>query len=86
MDADTTHSVELSGRDLMVLRAGLTALLEAFGHHRRVDGGVSHPDDEWRRLQRQVGELVWRLEEAGVEPGTTVVHSDGAVDPRERDG
>jgi hypothetical protein len=75
------HSVELSGHDLMMLRAGLKAYLQAFEQHRQADEGVTHPDDEWRRLQRQVGHLLWRLEEAGVETGTTVVHSDEAVDP-----
>lgn len=83
MDLDSTHSMELSGYDLMTLRAGLKAYLRAFGEHRQLDGGSTHPDDEWQQLQRHVGELVWRLEEAGVEPGTTVIHSAEAVDPND---
>lgn len=86
MDPNATHSVELSGQDLMMLRAGLKAYLRAFERHRQADGGVAHPGDEWRRLERRAGHLIWRLEAAGVEPGTTIVHSDEAVDPDDRDG
>lgn len=86
MASDATHSMELSTGDLMVLRAGLRAYLEASGQHRQLDGGVTHPDDEWRRLQQQVGHLIWRLEVAGAGPGTTIVHSDEAVDPDDEDG
>ena len=84
MDLYTTRPVELSGYDLMTLRAGLKAYLRAFREHREVDESAAHPKDEWQRFQRHVGELIWRLEEAGVEPGTTVTHSEEAVDPRDR--
>jgi len=73
--------VALSGRDLGMLRAGLKAYLAAFKVHREIDGGASHPEDQWKELQRQVGELIWRLEKAGVEPGTRLIHSDEAVEP-----
>lgn len=76
--------VELSGYDLMTLGAGLKSYLRTFGEHREVDEGATHPEGEWQRFQRHVGELIWRLEEAGVEPGTTVIHSEEAVDPRNR--
>ena len=49
-----------------------------------VDGGATHPEGEWQRFQRHVGGLLWRLEEAGAEPGATVIHSEEAVDPRDR--
>jgi hypothetical protein len=81
MDLDATHSVELSGSDLMTLRAGLRAYLRAFEQHREGDQRGSHPDAEWERFQRHVGELIWRLEEVGVDRGTTVVHSAEAVEP-----
>lgn len=82
MDPAATYSVTLSGYDLMTLRAGLKAYLRAFAEHRELDGGATHPDDEWQRLQRHVGELIWRLEDAGAESGTLVNHSDEAVEPR----
>ena len=81
MDLDETRDVALSGRDLMMLRAGLSAYLAAFKVHREIDGGASHPEDQWQQLQRQVGELIWRLEKAGVESGTRLIHSDEAVEP-----
>ena len=81
MGADAAPNVSLSGQDLMLLRSGLRAYLREFAEHRAEDGGASHPEAEWRGLQRHAGELIWRLEEAGVEPGTTVVHSEDAVDP-----
>lgn len=82
MHPDATYSVALSGYDLMTLRAGLKAYLRAFQEHRQLDEGTTHPDDEWQRLQRRVGELIWRLEDAGAESGTPVIHSDEAVEPR----
>lgn len=81
MDLDVERDVTLTGRDLMLCRAGLSAYLKAFDEHRRIDGGRSHPDEQWQVLRRQVGELIWRLEEAGVEPGTRLQHSEDAVDP-----
>ena len=83
MNLEATRSVELSGYDLMTLRAALKAYPRAFGRHRQLDGGTTHSDDEWQRLQRHVGQLIWRLEEAGVEPGGTVIHSAEAVDPHD---
>ena len=82
---DATRGVELSGYDLGLLRAGLRAYLQAFREHRDLDGGATHPEAEWRRLQRQVGELIWRLEDAGAPPGTTLMHSEDAVDPHSPD-
>jgi len=81
MDLDATNDVPLSGRDLMMLRAGLSAYLAAFKEHRELDGGASHPGDQWQQLQRQVGELIRRLEEAGIEPGARHTYSDEAVAP-----
>ena len=65
----------------MLCRAGLSAYLKAFDEHRRVDGGLSHPDEQWLTTRRQIGQLIWRLEEAGVEPGTRLIHSADAVQP-----
>ena len=79
-----THSVELSSADLMTLRAGLNAYLREFARHRDLDGCATHPEDEWQQVQRHVGELIWRLEEAGVQPDTRIVHSTEAVEPRHR--
>lgn len=67
----------------MMLGAGLRAYLSTFSQHREVDGGATHPDSEWQQLKRDIGELIWRLEEAGVEPGTRIVHSAEAVEPED---
>ena len=85
MEMGETHSVELSTADLMTIRAGLNAYLRAFARHRELDGGATHPDEEWQQVQRHVGELIWRLEEAGVSPDTMIVHSEEAVEPRHQD-
>lgn len=85
MGMGETRSVELSGADLMTLRAGLSAYLGEFARHRELDGGAAHPEEEWQQVQRQVGELIRRLEEAGVSPATMIVHSEEAVEPRHRD-
>jgi hypothetical protein len=54
-----------------------------FQAHRPDDAGASHPESQWRDLQQQVGQLLWRLEEAGaVSPGH-VQHSSEAVNPAE---
>lgn len=81
MNLDDERDVRLSGRDLMLCRAGLSAYLKAFDEHRRVDGGTSHPDEQGLAVRRQIGQLIWRLEEAGVEPGTRLIHSNDAVQP-----
>lgn len=75
--------VDLSAEDLMLLRAGLRAYLRQFASHREVDGGASHPPQEWAALQRCVGELIWKLEVAGAPPGARIDHSHKAVDPNE---
>ena len=80
-----THSVELSSADLMTLRAGLSAYLREFARHWELDGGATHPAEEWQQVQRHVGELMWRLEEAGVSPDPMIVHSAEAVEPRHQD-
>lgn len=81
VDVGAEHEVRLSGRDLMMLRAGLRAYVDAFSAHRAEDGGVSHPESQWRDLQREVGQLLWRLEEASAAPGSRVEHSEDAVEP-----
>jgi hypothetical protein len=84
MDIDAQHQVTLTKRELMLLRAGLKAYLTSFDAHRALDDGQSHPEAQWREVQRTIGELIWRLEEAGVEPGTTLHHSAEAVNPASR--
>lgn len=64
----------------MLLRAGLKPYLTSFDAHRAVDGGATHPEAQWREVQRTIGELIWRLEDAGVEPGPRLQHSAEAVD------
>ena len=81
MDIDQEHLVLLSGRDLMLLRAGLTAYLREFAAHSAVDGGQSHPSAEVEAVRRQFGELIWRLETAGVPAGANLEHSAEAVRP-----
>lgn len=78
---DEAATITVTRGELMLLRAGLTAYLTAFARHREEDGGASHPDPEWVELQRRAGELIWRLEEAGVPPGTRMIHSAEAVEP-----
>lgn len=78
------HLVPLTTGDLMTLRAGLSAYLREFDRHRAEDGGATHPEEEWRALQQEVGLLLWRLEEAGLPPGSQIEHSDDAVQPEGR--
>ncbi|NUU18286.1 hypothetical protein HP550_13600 [Cellulomonas humilata] len=85
MDNDAQHTMTLTSRELMLLRAGLKAYLTSFDAHRARDGGQTHPESQWREVQRSVGVLIWRLEEAGVAPGTRLHHSAEAVDPATRD-
>lgn len=78
---DEAATITVTRGELMMLRAGLTAYLTAFGRHQGEDGGASHPEAEWLELQRRAGELIWRLEETGVRPGTRIIHSPEAVEP-----
>ncbi|WP_225753362.1 hypothetical protein [Actinotalea sp. Marseille-Q4924] len=78
---DEAATITVTRAELMLLTAGLKAYLTAFAHHREEDGGASHPEAEWVELQRRTGELIWRLEEAGVPPGTRIIHSAEAVEP-----
>lgn len=78
---DDQHSMTLSGRELMMLRAGLKAYLNVFDAHRPEDAGATHPKDQWIELQNEVGRLIWRLEEAGAGPKARVEHSPEAVNP-----
>lgn len=81
MDLEQEHLVPLSGRDLMLLRAGLTAYLREFAAHSTADRGQSHPSAEGEAVKRQFGELIWRLETAGVPAGAHLEHSAEAVRP-----
>lgn len=73
--------MSLTGRELLVLRAGLKAYLKIFEAHRLEDAGVSHPEDQWIELQNTVGRLLWRLEEAAAGPQARIEHSAEARDP-----
>jgi hypothetical protein len=75
------HEVTLSTHDIMMLGAGLTAYLREFAKHREQDGGESHPEHEWQALRNEVGQLIWRLEEATIPPGSDWIPSDDAVRP-----
>ena len=81
MRLDDEHLVPLSASDLMTLRAGLTAYLREFARHRAEDGGATHPEEEWEAMKREVGQLLWRLEEATLPPGAEIEHSEEAVRP-----
>jgi hypothetical protein len=85
MDLHASRSVELPGYDLGLRRAGLRAYLREFDEDRQLDDGATHPEERWQRLQRDVGQLIWRLEEVGKPPGTTLIHSEEAVAPYDRD-
>lgn len=65
----------------MLLRAGLTAYLREFAAHSTADRGQSHPSAEGEAVKRQFGELIWRLETAGVPAGAHLEHSAEAVRP-----
>ena len=81
VDLQHGHDLSLSGRDLMLLRAGLRAYLQSFEAHAAEDGHASHDLSEVAALRRAVGELIWRLEEAGAPPGARVKHSKEAFEP-----
>ena len=81
MDLDDRHTISLSSRELLLLRAGLKAYLSVFAAHRSEDAGATHPDSEWLDLRNQCGRLIWRLEEAGTDPTSRAEHSAEAVDP-----
>lgn len=78
------HVVRLTTEDLMTLRAGLSAYLREFARHRAEDDGATHPEDEWEAMKREVGQLLWRLEEASLPPGSDITHSAEAVPPGEQ--
>lgn len=84
MNLDDEHIVPLTTYELMTLRAGLTAYLREFARHRAEDDGATHPEDEWEAMKREVGQLLWRLEEASHPPGSDIIHSDEAVRPDPR--
>lgn len=81
MDLSDEATITVTRGELMLLTAGLKAYLTAFARHREEDGGASHPGEEWVELQRRTGVLIWQLEEAGVPPGTRIIHSAEAVEP-----
>jgi hypothetical protein len=81
---DEQHLVPLTTGELMTLRGGLTAYLREFERHRAEDDGATHPEEEWEALKREVGQLLWRLEEVSLPPGSDIGHSDEAVRPDPR--
>lgn len=82
MRPDDQHSISLTGRDIMLLSAGLKAYLQAFDAHRSEPAGASHTQMEWAALQNDVGRLLWRLEETAAGLEAKVEHSPEAVDPQ----
>ena len=81
MNLDDRHSMSLTGRELLVLGAGLKAYLKVFETHRLEDAEASHPEDQWIELQNTVGRLLWRLEETAAGPQARINHSAEARDP-----
>jgi hypothetical protein len=65
----------LSTDDIMTLRVGLTAYLREFAAHQAEDGDATHPDEEWQAVKKEVGQLLWRLEEATQPPGADIIHT-----------
>ncbi|GAA2724629.1 hypothetical protein GCM10009866_18290 [Cellulomonas aerilata] len=68
----------------MLLRSGLRAYLQQFEAHAAEDAYASHNPDQVSALRQTVGELIWRLEDAGAPPGARVVHSKEALEPLDR--
>ena len=64
----------------MLLRAGLSAYLHAFEAHAAEDAHLTHDSDQVSSVRRTVGQLLWRLEEAGAQ-GASIQHSQEAVEP-----
>jgi hypothetical protein len=77
VDPGDQHQLTLSTDDIVTLRVGLHAYLRSWAEHRSADGGATHPEEEWQALKREVGQLLWRLEEAM----GSIVHSEEAVTP-----
>ena len=81
LERNGQHQLWLSTDDIMTLRVGLTAYLRDFAAHRAVDGGATHPEKEWQALKKEVGQRLWRLEDATRHPGDAIIHSEDAVKP-----
>lgn len=81
VERDDQHQLWLSTDDIMTLRVGLTAYLREFARHRAEDGGATHPEEEWQGLKKEVGQLLWRLEEATTPPGGDWIPSEDAIGP-----
>lgn len=74
-------SFPLSVEDARLLIRALTTHVEIWRSHYDEDGGRTHTPAEWRRVETEFGELIWRLEALAVVPGQAVEHSDYAVRP-----
>lgn len=82
MDHDDQHHLSFSTDEILTLRVGLTAYLYAFADDRAADGGAMHPEAERQALQREVGQLLSKLEEVmAAYSGVHVVHSEATVRP-----
>jgi hypothetical protein len=81
VERDDQHQLWLSTDDIMTMRVGLTAYLREFARHRAEDGGATHPEAEWQALQREVGQLLSKMEEATASPSAHASHSEDAVRP-----
>lgn len=81
MTDEGEYDLRVSRLDVMTLRAGLRAYLREFAAHRTEDGGASHPEAESQALKKQVGQLLWRLEETTPPAGASIEHSEEAVPP-----
>ncbi len=84
LDLDGEYELRVSGSEVMLLLGGLDAYLTLFAAHRAGDGGVTHPEEEWQELRREIGQLIWRLESACRPPGAEIEHSANAVPPDPR--
>ncbi len=76
------HHFSFSTDEILTLRVGLTAYLHAFVEHGAADGGATHADAERQALQREVGQLLSKLEQAMASPGAHVIHNEDTVRPR----
>lgn len=78
-------SFPLTVEDARRLIRALTAHVETWRRHYDDDGGRTHTAAEWKQVQTEFGELLWRLEALAVLPGQAVEHSDYAVRPDDDD-
>jgi len=82
VDHGDQYHLSFSTGEILTLRVGLTAYLYAFADHRAADGGATQPEAERQALQREVGQLLAKLEQVMAPAGADVIHSEDTVRPQ----